>query len=186
MWGQTLQRVFLICLVVVLVIAYLAVRRAEEISRAEWAALFPAPVAPLYSPDRSTVALGLPLQRILPYLEDLERPQANLLVVYSDGCTGCGSDSVEQWAQLLSQRQDVQGVLVVRDTREQVARLKRVKGWKLPVIADDGRVARILKPMFSPQAFGFAGGRLVWVQQVSGKREIELLEEFCQRAREAR
>lgn|GEM_PF-4488476 len=60
--------------------------------------------------------------------------------------------------------------------------LTRVKKWLL-VCADDGSLARILNPSFSPQAFGFAQGRLVWIQQTPGVPEVKLFVEFVRATR---
>lgn len=101
-----------------------------------------------------------------------------MLLVYSFGCTGCGEGSVEEWARLLAQEREVVGVIVVLDAKERIEELKRRKGWSVPVVADDGSSARILNPAFSPQAFGFARDRLVWVQRTPGVPEARLREEF--------
>lgn len=131
--------------------------------------------------DRPLAPKGLRLHRILPYLHGVnlaEVEQRPRLLVYSFGCTGCGEGSVEEWARLLAQEKEAVGVIVVLDARERVEELKRRKGWRVSVVADDGSIARILNPFFSPQAFGFARGRLVWVQQTPGMPEAQLQKEF--------
>ncbi|GBC94536.1 hypothetical protein HRbin16_00320 [bacterium HR16] len=168
------------CVTCVLTAAYFFVsgkdvqtRRSLEESFVGWSTeLIPRPV---------TASKGLPLHHILPYLHGVDPAEVErrpLLLVYSFGCTGCGEGSVEEWARLLAQEREVVGVIVVLDGKERIEELKRRKGWSIPVVADDGSIARILNPAFSPQAFGFARSRLVWVQQTPGVPEARLREDF--------
>ena len=77
---------------------------------------------------------------------------------------------LKEWADVLggwgTWRKHLRSVLVVQDkegkVREGVAR----NGWKVTVIADeDGKIGRTLNAFFTPRAYGFEGGKLVWVQK---------------------
>lgn len=170
----------LVCLVIILMWAYIYLCRVDTQTLAVLNGVFPGQTDHLTT-DRPLAPKGLRLHRILPYLRGVnlaEIERRPMLLVYSFGCTGCGEGSVEEWARLLAREREVVGVIVVLDAKERVGELKRRKGWSVPVVADDGSIARILNPAFSPQAFGFARGRLVWVQGTPGVPEARLREEF--------
>jgi hypothetical protein len=47
------------------------------------------------------------------------------------------------------------------------------------LVADEGReIARRLNAFFVPRAYGFEGGKLVWVQREGNLGEVEILEGF--------
>ncbi|MEJ5251360.1 MAG: hypothetical protein HPY54_13655 [Chthonomonadetes bacterium] len=88
---------------------------------------------------------------------------------------------MDMWAKVLSNQKEVTGVLVVHAEESRLQEEIKRRGWHIPVIADDGSIAKVLSPRFSPQAFGFARGRLVWIQETPGTPEKDLFTEFCNR-----
>lgn len=102
------------------------------------------------------------------------------LVIVFQGCEGCGAQNLQEWAEVPGNwetwRKTVKSVLVIKDRPEKV-REKAQKGkWKVPVIADaDGEMAQKLNAFFSPRAYGFVDGRLVWVQKRVGMSVVETL-----------
>ena len=61
---------------------------------------------------------------------------------------------------------EFKGILVVRDKRAKVKEVWERNGWKVSVIADeDGEISKRLNAFFSPRAYGFSEGKLVWVQK---------------------
>ena len=74
---------------------------------------------------------------------------------------------------------EFKGILVVRERKEKVKEVWERNGWKVTVIADeDGEISKRLNAFFSPRAYGFSEGKLVWVQKRVGMGVVEVLEEF--------
>ena len=52
------------------------------------------------------------------------------------------------------------------------------------VIADeDGEISKRLNAFFSPRAYGFSEGKLVWVQRRVGMGIVEVLEDFLDKVK---
>ena len=106
-----------------------------------------------------------------------------MLVVVFGGCEGCGARNLEEWAEVFSKwetvRKEIAGILVIRDKAEKVNEVVSKNGWKVKVIADeDGSISKALNAFFSPRAYGFIEGKLVWVQKEAGMGVVRTLEEF--------
>jgi len=106
-----------------------------------------------------------------------------LLVIVFGGCEGCGAQRLKEWAEVLGNwkvwEKEFKGVIVVRDKKEKVKEVWERNGWKVSVIADeDGEISKRLNAFFSPRAYGFSEGKLVWVQKRVGMGVVEVLEEF--------
>jgi len=53
------------------------------------------------------------------------------------------------------------------------------KGWQVTVIGDEkGKIAKALNACFLPRAYGFANGKLVWLQKEPKIGVVGVLEEF--------
>jgi len=105
------------------------------------------------------------------------------LVIVFGGCEGCGAQRLKEWAEVLGNwkvwEKEFKGVIVVRDKKEKVKEVWERNGWKVSVIADeDGEISKRLNSFFSPRAYGFSEGKLVWVQKRVGMGVVEVLEEF--------
>ncbi len=106
-----------------------------------------------------------------------------LLVVVFGGCEGCGARNLGEWAEVFGKwetvKREMTGVLVIRDKAEKVNEVVSKNGWKVKVIADeDGSISKALNAFFSPRAYGFVEGKLVWVQKEVGIGVVRTLEEF--------
>ncbi len=105
------------------------------------------------------------------------------LVIVFGGCEGCGAQGLKDWVETLEGWKvwegEFKGVIVVRDKKEKVKEVWERNGWKVSVIADeDGEISKRLNAFFSPRAYGFSEGKLVWVQRRVGMGVVEVLEEF--------
>ncbi len=106
-----------------------------------------------------------------------------ILVIVFGGCEGCGAQGLKDWAEALGNwkvwEKEFKGILVVRERKEKVKEVWERNGWKVSVIADeDGEISKRLNAFFSPRAYGFSEGKLVWVQKRVGMGVVEVLEEF--------
>jgi len=106
-----------------------------------------------------------------------------ILVIVFGGCEGCGAQGLKDWAEALGNwkvwEKEFKGILVVREKGEKVKEVWERNGWKVTVIADeDGEISKRLNAFFSPRAYGFSEGKLVWVQKRVGMGVVEVLEEF--------
>jgi len=131
--------------------------------------------------------IGIPLER-LGLTSSLFVPSRSLplLVVVFGSCEGCGAQRLREWAEVLggweTWRKHLRGVLVVQDKERKVREVVARNGWKVTVIADeDGRIGRTLNAFFTPRAYGFEGGKLVWVQREAGMGVTKVLESFLGR-----
>ena len=106
-----------------------------------------------------------------------------ILVIVFGGCEGCGAQGLKDWVETLEGwkvwEKEFKGILVVRERKEKVKEVWERNGWKVTVIADeDGEISKRLNSFFSPRAYGFSEGKLVWVQKRVGMGVVEVLEEF--------
>ena len=111
------------------------------------------------------------------------RQSLPLLVIIFGGCEGCGAQGLKDWVEALGNwkvwEKEFKGILVVRERKEKVKEVWERNGWKVTVIADgDGEISKRLNAFFSPRAYGFSEGKLVWVQKRDGMGIVEVLEEF--------
>jgi hypothetical protein len=110
-------------------------------------------------------------------------PFASFLVIVFGGCEGCGAQRLKEWAEALGNwkvwEKEFKGILVVRDEKAKVKEVWERNGWKALVIADEGgEISKRLNAFFSPRAYGFSEGKLVWVQRRVGMGIVEVLEDF--------
>jgi len=131
--------------------------------------------------------IGTPLERLgLPSLPFVPSRSLPFLVVVFGGCEGCGAQRLKEWAEVLggweTWRKHLRSVLVVQDKEGKVREVVARNGWKVTVIADeDGKIGRTLNAFFTPRAYGFEGGKLVWVQKEAGMGVAKVLESFLGR-----
>ncbi len=75
------------------------------------------------------------------------------------GCDGSKS-GWETW------QKELIGVLVFQEKAEKVKEAARKGKWKVAAIADEGgKIAKVLNVVFTPRAYGFVDGKLVWLQK---------------------
>lgn len=112
-------------------------------------------------------------------LPDMRKP---LLIVVLQECEGCPGSPARAWAELMSTKtwRRICGIVLVIQEEETKVKTVAVKsGWKVPVIADeDGRVAKALNAFFTPRAYGFEGGKLVWIQKEPHMSALKVLTSF--------
>jgi hypothetical protein len=123
--------------------------------------------------------LGFPLEKV--GIENLAESKLPILLVVLGRCEGCNEKVVYEWAEMgkwetLSKA--VRFVLVLQEGVKKIDEIGRdAKGVSL--VADEGReIARRLNAFFVPRAYGFEGGKLVWVQREGNLGEVEILEGF--------
>jgi len=123
--------------------------------------------------------LGFPLEKV--GIENLAESELPILLVVLGRCEGCNERVVYEWVEMgkwetLSKA--VRFVLVLQEGTEKVDEIgKDAKGVSL--VADEGgEIARRLNAFFVPRAYGFEGGKLVWVQREGNLGEVEILERF--------
>jgi len=124
--------------------------------------------------------LGTPLPDPLrPFLKS-EKP---LLVVAYGRCSECTLRNLGSWVVMLERwRDEVAGVILVREKEATVQKLAQERGWKVPFVADeDGALLRVLNAYFLPRAYGFSpDGRLVWKQERFGMDELTVIREVVE------
>jgi len=111
-----------------------------------------------------------------------------ILVIVFGGCEGCRAQRLREWAEALGNWKvwegEFKGVIVVRDKKAKVNEVWERNGWKVLVIADEGgEISKRLNAFFSPRAYGFSEGKLVWVQRRVGMGIVEVLEEFLDKVK---
>jgi len=123
--------------------------------------------------------LGFPLEKV--GIENLAESELPILLVVLGRCEGCNERVVYEWVEMgkwetLSKA--VRFVLVLQEGVKKVDEIGRdAKGVSL--VADEGgEIARRLNAFFVPRAYGFEGGKLVWVQREGNLGEVEILERF--------
>jgi len=125
----------------------------------------------------------LPLSSLHPVngiaLPRIEKP---LLIIVARGCEGCPGSSLRDWSQLMSAKtwQRALGtLLVIQDNASTVRAMATKFRWRIPVVADErGEITRALNAFFTPRAYGFIGGKLVWIQKDLSLSPLATLKEF--------
>lgn len=132
--------------------------------------------------------LGLKLTEIGLSDFTADEPKALLLIVFGN-CQGCEAREVQGWADALGnwetwKKAKVEGILVFQDYEEAIKRAAKEGKWKVKAITDErGEIAKRLNAFFLPRAYGFVGGKLVWVQKEPNKGIVEILEGFLKIAK---
>jgi len=111
-------------------------------------------------------------------------------VIVFGGCEGCGAQGLKDWVETLEGwkvwEKEFKGILVVRERKEKVKEVWERNGWKVSVIADeDGEISKRLNAFFSPRAYGFSEGKLVWVQKKVRMGIVEVLEGFLREVKDS-
>jgi len=76
-------------------------------------------------------------------------------------------------------RKEVTAILVFQERAEKVQEVAKKWGWQVKVVADEsGQIARTLNAFFVPRAYGFVGGKLVWLQREPKRSAMGTLESF--------
>ena len=106
-----------------------------------------------------------------------------LLVIILGGCEGCAVEAANEWAEVLGNwetwRRELSGVLVFREKFERVKEAAEKGKWKVATIADeDGEISKRLNAVFTPRAYGFVDGKLVWLQKEPNIGIVGALENF--------
>jgi len=127
--------------------------------------------------------VGFPLERLgISVASEISPPSRPILVVVFGSCEGCGEGAVREWASMLSWqtwRKEVTAILVFQERAEKVQEVAKKWGWQVKVVADEsGQIARTLNAFFVPRAYGFVGGKLVWLQREPKRSAMGTLESF--------
>lgn len=106
-----------------------------------------------------------------------------LLVVLGD-CKDCKADSVKVWQEVANSQtwhQRIQVAVLFQSEEKDIAQEAKRRGWRLPILADPkGGIAEALNAQFTPRAYGFVKGRLVWKQDEPMESQIALLRQFAE------
>lgn len=99
-------------------------------------------------------------------LPDLRKP---LLIIVLQGCDGCPGLLTRTWAELMSSRtwrRICGAVLVIQEEKTRVKTEFEKNNWKIPVVVDErNEIAKALNAFFTPRAYGFEKGKLIWIQK---------------------
>lgn len=124
--------------------------------------------------------LGFPLENL--GINPIPKSSKPILLVVLGKCEGCNERVVYEWVEVLSKweilRREIFGILVIQEGLEKVReKVKEAKGISL--VADkEGKIAQGLNAFFVPRAYGFVGGRLVWLQRETNLGILGTLEDF--------
>lgn len=118
---------------------------------------------------------------IKPQFQDW-RSKPLLLIIFG-GCEGCAVEVANEWAEVLGNwgtwRKELLSVLVFREKSEQVEEAAEEGKWKVAVVADeDGEISKRLNAVFTPRAYGFMDGKMVWLQKEPNIGIVGVLENF--------
>jgi len=71
--------------------------------------------------------------------------------------------------------------VLFQSEEKDIAQEAKRRGWRLPILADPkGGIAEALNAQFTPRAYGFVKGRLVWKQDEPMESQIALLRQFAE------
>jgi len=123
--------------------------------------------------------LGFPFEKV--GIGNLAESELPILLVVLGHCEGCNEQVVYEWAEMgkwETLRKAVKFVLVLQEGMKKVDEVRgKAKGVSL--VADErGEIARNLNAFFVPRAYGFEGGKLVWVQSEVNLSKVGILEKF--------
>ena len=125
--------------------------------------------------------LGFPLEKV--GIENLAEDELPILVVVLGRCEGCNENVVYDWAEMgkwETLRKEVRFVLVLQESLKKVEEI-REKAKGVSLVADEkGEIARKLNAFFVSRAYGFEGGKLVWVQREVNLGKVGILERFLE------
>lgn len=111
-------------------------------------------------------------------------PDLPLLLIMFDSCEGCGTKSIEIWQNIVqtrSWRNLFQVMAIFQDKVNFVREAMENHKWQLPIAADpDRRLAQALNAVFTPRAYGFVEGKLMWVQKDPTEGEMAILKNFAE------
>jgi len=124
-------------------------------------------------------SLGFPLEKIR--IENLVEDGLPILLVVLGRCEGCNERVVYEWAEMgkwETLMKEVRFVLVLQEGAKKVDEI-REKAKRAILVADEkGEIKKKLNSFFVPRAYGFEGGKLVWVQREANLGKVEILERF--------
>jgi len=114
----------------------------------------------------------------------LVSPDLPLLLVVMGDCKGCKAGNVKVWQEVAGSttwRQRLQVAVLFQNGEEEIAQEARARGWALPIFADPkGEITQALNAQFTPRAYGFVKGRLVWKQDEPTEGEVSALQQFAE------
>jgi len=111
-------------------------------------------------------------------------PNLPLLLVVMGDCKGCKAGNVKVWQEVAGSttwRQRLQVAVLFQNGEEEIVQEARARGWALPIFADPkGEITKALNAQFTPRAYGFVKGRLVWKQDEPMEGEVSVLWQFAE------
>ena len=131
--------------------------------------------------------LGMPvevLQSKRPCNGEFISPNLPLLLVVLGDCKDCKAGSVKVWQEVANSqtwRQRIQVAVLFQSDEKDITQEAKRRGWRLPILADPkGEIVEALNAQFTPRAYGFVKGRLVWKQDEPMESQIALLRQFAE------
>lgn len=114
-------------------------------------------------------------------LPDVRKP---LLIIVLRGCEECPGSLVRAWAELMAAstwRRVCGVVLLIQDEEIKVKKSLIKNKWEIPIIADTkNEFSKALNAFFTPRAYGFEKGKLVWIQKEPNLSALEVLRSFLE------
>ncbi len=136
---------------------------------------------------------GFPLIKGLGRLKVINGPLPSmeklwLIVVFGEeSCEGCPERELQDWIETLDSEillREIVCLLVFPDKSEKINEIANKKKCRIFfVIDEDMKIKRKLNVIFTPRAYGFKEGKLVWLQKDPRSSIIEIIEEFVNTAK---
>lgn len=115
-------------------------------------------------------------------VKELKGFKGRRLVIVIERCTDCVARTLKEWAEAIREAGLPNLVLVTGDQKEQAQQV--LKRWQIDaeIVTDPkGEIAKKLHAFFTPRAYAFEGGRLVWRQERLDVVPMEEIREVSER-----
>ena len=111
-------------------------------------------------------------------IAELKPFKGRRLVIVIKRCTDCVAQSLKVLDEVIKREGLPKLVLVTGDRREEAEQvLKRFRIDAELVTDPKGKIAKKLHAFFTPRAYGFENGKLVWKQERFGLKPFEMVRE---------
>ncbi|MDW8028186.1 MAG: redoxin domain-containing protein [Armatimonadota bacterium] len=115
-------------------------------------------------------------------ISELKPFKGKRVVIVIERCTDCVAQSLRAWSEAIKREGLPKLVLVTGDSEEQAKQV--IEKWKIDaeIVSDKkGKIAKKLHAFFTPRAYAFENGRLIWKQEELGLKPLEMIREVMRR-----